>query len=669
MSSTNKTTNINLTQYIGTDIFNPLTDYNVDMQKIDTEIGKSNSHIANEHLHNQKLTCTKSGTVYNLTDVTSTTGIVECIFTIPVDYVAGDTFTVSDVAYTMKTSTGNILPSGIFTANSIVHITLDVDNKIINFVGVPSPLQINTASVTTKDITYYIDVTNGLDTNDGSQSNPFKTITHAINLIPQIINHTININVMAGTYNENVILSGLLGNGTVYINGGSDTTTAINYTVMTVIAKNCTVGINITGFNGVSADINNNTFYNNGSSHIIFKSCITTFTNHNSSILSRGFYTTYGNTVLNNCISSNKDIAYIAENCGRMFLLNSCSASGNTYVFESNTSSVINIYDMNSSNNCNGVARFITNGGEIIGYDGKSTASQSENLLINASLQVAQHNSSAGYQYAVDRWLSNWPSSAGNISCIRRAINTQYFLESSVTSVTGTNTMYHDIVQILEDQSNGYSSLSSKTVTFSAHVNCSGDYSVLAIKYTDSSNVEHTVASPTAIPKNYEGIVSMTLQLPADIHRVTVGLLCTRFLNSSDVGTYHNIWNMKLELGSVPTAFEQRPYAEELAMCQRYCLLMNGLENFRAVSMNSNYIEFFIPTPVSMRTTPTLNYAPTLWAFPSSTLQTGFTFGYSASVDGIKLGATKSSHGLSDGCLGFHDGTNDGKYIFDAEIY
>lgn len=47
MASTNKTANYELSQYIGTDIPNPLTDYNGDMEKIDTAL-KANADMAGE---------------------------------------------------------------------------------------------------------------------------------------------------------------------------------------------------------------------------------------------------------------------------------------------------------------------------------------------------------------------------------------------------------------------------------------------------------------------------------------------------------------------------------------------------------------------------------------------------------------------------------------------
>jgi hypothetical protein len=61
---------------------------------------------------------------------------------------------------------------------------------------------------------------------------------------------------------------------------------------------------------------------------------------------------------------------------------------------------------------------------------------------------------------------------------------------------------------------------------------------------------------------------------------------------------------IKLELGSIATPFVPRPYAEELAMCQRYCRAGNFLGSCRALSGTSVHAWFEIP---NMRVAPTLS--------------------------------------------------------------
>lgn len=77
---------------------------------------------------------------------------------------------------------------------------------------------------TTQDITYYVDVTNGNDNNDGlSPATAFKTIQKAIDSLPRILNHNATINLAAGTYMEKVLIKGFLGNGILSIQGNIST--------------------------------------------------------------------------------------------------------------------------------------------------------------------------------------------------------------------------------------------------------------------------------------------------------------------------------------------------------------------------------------------------------------------------------------------------------------
>lgn len=103
---------------------------------------------------------------------------------------------------------------------------------------------------TTTDINYYIDATNGLDTNNGLTSGTaFKTIQKAINMLPMIINHAVNINVASGTYNERVVVQNFIGNGYINIIGGSTINTSYNVdslAVSTVLLMLTIKGLNFT---------------------------------------------------------------------------------------------------------------------------------------------------------------------------------------------------------------------------------------------------------------------------------------------------------------------------------------------------------------------------------------------------------------------------------------
>ena len=80
---------------------------------------------------------------------------------------------------------------------------------------------------------------------------------------------------------------------------------------------------------------------------------------------------------------------------------------------------------------------------------------------------------------------------------------------------------------------------------------------------------------------------------------------------TSVIGTLNATWyitGVQLEVGSVATPFERRPYGTELALCQRYYWRITGSTNvpfgsgFNSATTSNEIVTFF---PVEMRTAPT----------------------------------------------------------------
>jgi hypothetical protein len=92
-----------------------------------------------------------------------------------------------------------------------------------------------TPQKTTADITYYVNASTGLDTNDGLTSGAaFKTIAKAVSMLPQTIQHNVTIQLAPGTYAETVNLYGYNGGGTINIKGGNTLGESVNYIVKNV---------------------------------------------------------------------------------------------------------------------------------------------------------------------------------------------------------------------------------------------------------------------------------------------------------------------------------------------------------------------------------------------------------------------------------------------------
>jgi len=117
-------------------------------------------------------------------------------------------------------------------------------------------------------------------------------------------------------------------------------------------------------------------------------------------------------------------------------------------------------------------------------------------------------------------------------------------------------------------------------------------------------------------------------------------------------GYSFNIVAIKLELGSVSTLANDPPadYGEQLALCQRYALVLGaGSYSFRACKYDNGAITFIIPTPVTMRISPT--FVGTLTVMSAGVAQTGFTFSVYRNAGSLAVVASKPAHGLTDAWL------------------
>jgi len=110
-------------------------------------------------------------------------------------------------------------------------------------------------TMTTADLTYYVNTATGNDTNNGlTIGTAFKTIQKAIDVIPQIINHTVTINVAAGTYDEDVIIRGFSGKGVLMIQG--DTVASTSRTIRSLSERANSVPVSVYGLNATTTTAN-----------------------------------------------------------------------------------------------------------------------------------------------------------------------------------------------------------------------------------------------------------------------------------------------------------------------------------------------------------------------------------------------------------------------------
>lgn len=91
------------------------------------------THKYDTTVHLRQLTCTKSGTVFQLTGLGSASGLVNCTFKAPADFADTNTFTVDGTPYTIQLSNGDAPANGLFVSGATLSVVIDTVSKKINF--------------------------------------------------------------------------------------------------------------------------------------------------------------------------------------------------------------------------------------------------------------------------------------------------------------------------------------------------------------------------------------------------------------------------------------------------------------------------------------------------------------------------------------------------------
>ncbi|MDL2254011.1 hypothetical protein LJC49_08100 [Ruminococcaceae bacterium OttesenSCG-928-I18] len=255
MSSTNKTPNLELSQFEPSDIPQWQDDYNADMEKIDEAVdgvlGGLSAHVA-------------------------------------------DTDNPHEV-----------------TAAQTGALTEEQGNDIY-------------ARQTTGDMTLWV-ATDGSDTaGDGSEGNPYLTFPHAIRQVPQVVNHTVTINVKPGRYAHSFIIDGFSGRGTINVFGATTLAAAPQFAINNFQVHRCHLGVIVRGF----AAVDNNGFSVYNSRNVGFQMCECV---GDASKKGAAFYALQGSDIVcTSCKATNKNAAFYSNHASSIFLIE-CSGTGNRY--------------------------------------------------------------------------------------------------------------------------------------------------------------------------------------------------------------------------------------------------------------------------------------------------------------------------------------------------
>ena len=211
--------------------------------------------------------------------------------------------------------------------------------------------------------------------------------------------------------------------------------------------------------------------------------------------------------------------------------------------------------------------------------------SSNPNLLINGDFKINQRGSSTytctKNEYTVDRWLGS-----NNLTVTKTASGVT--LSNTSTSASTT------FVQKLEEP---YSSFAGQSLTLSAKI--AGEI------YFLTTTIPAT--APTTATTLKTATISTGVSLVMNVYPNSIlGFGIKLSPEATTTLTY-----LKLEVGTSPTIFTPRPYAEELALCQRYYLEIKPYNNNYdlfgiggVTSTTNSQIIITITNP--LRITPTL---------------------------------------------------------------
>lgn len=213
------------------------------------------------------------------------------------------------------------------------------------------------------------------------------------------------------------------------------------------------------------------------------------------------------------------------------------------------------------------------------------------NLLLNGDFRINQRGKTSYVctknEYTTDRWLGE----------------NGLTVTQNTNSITLLNTKTSGDAMLQQKLEDAFSCFAGKTLCFSANINGS-------LHFVSATIPEATPTSATTIASKQvcDGITLQILYQNTNV--LSVGILVSS--EKSVVVSF-----AKLELGTVPTIFSPRPFAEELALCQRYFWKWSSANRY-----NSSYGElafgsltsssaglFNIILPNQMRIIPTLGYS------------------------------------------------------------
>jgi hypothetical protein len=286
------------------------------------------------------------------------------------------------------------------------------------------------------------------------------------------------------------------------------------------------------------------------------------------------------------------------------------------------------------------------------GYSlGAGNSSSFKNRIINGNMDINQRAFSGDaveFGYTLDRWITfigtsaTWSVSQNAGSVTPPSGFTDYLGATSLAATTPSASQRNLVCQMIEgyniaDWAWGYPSAkpitlsfwvrSSLTGTFGAAINSTAQVVSATFSYTiNAANTWEyktiTVQGPTTNPAYWDTTNGRGLWLFFDMGTGANFALDTTWGSSAKytigssrtnvIGTNGATWyltGVQIEVGTVATSFDYRPFGTELALCQRYCYVWSAANANSAIAgsgqaFGSSSAYILMKTPMTMRVPP-----------------------------------------------------------------
>jgi len=337
------------------------------------------------------------------------------------------------------------------------------------------------------------------------------------------------------------------------------------------------------------------------------------------------------------------------------------------------------------------------------------------NLIINGAMQVAQRqtvSSNVGNKYVLDRFYIYRQNAGSTYTCSQNTVTDLAGFNKSLKmlcSTADTSIASNEEVKIfhkLEGQDlqrfeKGFSTAKGFTLSFYVKTNKTGTYIVelydrdngrdVSGSYTvsDTSWNRYTINFPADTTGKFDNDNASSLEIQFWLvagSAVQGGTLNTSWRAATDPSSatgqinfgdaLNNSWEItgiQLEAGDTATPYEHRSYGDELARCQRYCVVLNGAAyqayGFIGWCESTTRAKSVYNFPVSMRSAPSFNRTGS-WMYDGASSNPSFVSINNASSTPYMCRLEDDISGGNTGqgviLLNFNDAT--ATMTFDAEL-